>query len=76
PDGTALPGSLNSTAAAIRELGRKAFVVRMDLLDSQSVLAASQAVFAEYGRVDVLINNAIYQGRDLNAPFMELQPET
>ena len=76
PDGTALPGSLNATAAAIRELGRKALVVRMDLLDSESVLAASQAVLAEYGRVDVLVNNAIYQGSDLNAPFMELQPET
>ena len=48
----------------------------MDLLDSDSVLAASRAVFAEYGRVDVLVNNAIYQGSDLNAPFMQLQPET
>ena len=76
PDGTVLPGSLNATAAAIRELGRKVLVVPMDLLDSASVLAASQAVFAEYGRVDVLINNAIYQGSDLNAPFMELQPQT
>ena len=76
PDGTALPGSLNGTAAAIRELGRKALVVPMDLLDSESVLAASEAVFAEYSRVDVLVNNAIYQGSDLNLPFMELQPET
>ena len=76
PDGTPLPGSLNTTAAAIRELGRKALVVPMDLLDSESVLAASQAVFTEYGRVDVLVNNAIYQGSDLNAPFMQLQPET
>lgn len=76
PDGTPLPGSLNATAAAIRELGRKALVVPMDLLDSESVLAASQAVFTEYGRVDVLVNNAIYQGSDLNSPFMQLQPET
>ena len=76
PDGTPLPGSLNATAAAIRELGRKALVVPMDLLDSESVLAASQAVFTEYGRVDVLVNNAIYQGSDLNVPFMQLQPET
>ena len=76
PDGTPLPGSLNATAAAIRELGRKALVVPMDLLDSESVVAASQAVFTEYGRVDVLVNNAIYQGSDLNAPFMQLQPET
>ena len=76
PDGTPLPGSLNATAAAVRELGRKVLVVPMDLLDSDSVLAASKAVFAEYGRVDVLVNNAIYQGSDLNAPFMQLQPET
>ena len=76
PDGTPLPGSLNATAAAVRELGRKVLVVPMDLLDSDSVLAVSRAVFAEYGRVDVLVNNAIYQGSDLNAPFMQLQPET
>ena len=76
PDGTPLPGSLNATAAVVRELGRKVLVVPMDLLDSDSVLAASRAVFAEYGRVDVLVNNAIYQGSDLNAPFMQLQPET
>ena len=76
PDGTPLPGSLNGTAEAIRALGRKALVVPMDLLDSASVLAASKAVFAEYGRVDVLINNAIYQGSDLNAAFMALDPTT
>jgi len=28
------------------------------------------------GRVDVLVNNAIYQGGDLNLPLLELQPET
>lgn len=75
-DGKPLPGSLNGTAAAIRALGRKVLVVPMDLLDSASVLGASAAVFAEFGRIDVLVNNAIYQGGDLNLPFMELQAET
>jgi len=74
--GAPLAGSLNSTAAAIRALGRKALVVPMDLLDSASVLAAGQAVLAAFGRIDVLINNAIYQGRDLNSAFMSLQPQT
>ncbi|WP_110972601.1 SDR family NAD(P)-dependent oxidoreductase [Pseudomonas huaxiensis] len=74
--GAPLPGSLNGTAEAIRALGRKALVVPMDLLDSDSALAACTAVLAEYGRIDVLINNAIYQGSDLNAGFMALQPET
>jgi NAD(P)-dependent dehydrogenase (short-subunit alcohol dehydrogenase family) len=75
-DGSPLAGSLNATAAEVRALGRKAMVVRMDLLDSDSVLVASAAVLAEFGRIDVLVNNAIYQGSDLNLPFMELQPET
>jgi len=74
--GVPLPGSLNSTAAAIRELGREALVVPMDLLDSASVVAAGQAVLAAFGRIDVLVNNAIYQGNDLNAAFMTLQAQT
>ncbi|MFK3819723.1 SDR family NAD(P)-dependent oxidoreductase [Pseudomonas sp. NPDC089407] len=74
--GVPLPGSLDSTASAIRALGRQALIVPMDLLDSDSVLAASQAVLAAYGRIDVLVNNAIYQGNDLNAAYMSLQPQT
>lgn len=74
--GAPLPGSLNATAEAIRALGRKVLVVPMDLLDSDSALAACTAVLGGFGRIDVLINNAIYQGSDLNAGFMELQPET
>lgn len=74
--GAPLPGSLNATAEAIRALGRKVLVVPMDLLDSDSALAACTAVLSGFGRIDVLINNAIYQGSDLNAGFMELQPET
>ncbi|WP_297841694.1 SDR family NAD(P)-dependent oxidoreductase [Pseudomonas sp.] len=74
--GAPLSGSLNSTAEAVRALGRRVLVVPMDLLDSASVLGAWQSVLAEYGRVDVLINNAIYQGRDLNTGFMDLQPQT
>jgi NAD(P)-dependent dehydrogenase (short-subunit alcohol dehydrogenase family) len=76
PDGTPLPGSLAATAAAIRELGREVFVVRMDLLDAESVCAACAAVLEHFGRIDVLVNNAIYQGGDLNLPFLELEPET
>jgi NAD(P)-dependent dehydrogenase (short-subunit alcohol dehydrogenase family) len=42
----------------------------------RSALDACEAVLAEYGRIDVLINNAIYQGSDLNAGFMDLQAQT
>ncbi|MFV2944065.1 SDR family NAD(P)-dependent oxidoreductase [Pseudomonas japonica] len=76
PSGAPLAGSLNGTAAAIRDLGGRVLVVPMDLLDSDSVLAACKTVLAGFGRIDVLVNNAIYQGSDLNADFLKLQPET
>ncbi|NMG77610.1 SDR family NAD(P)-dependent oxidoreductase [Aromatoleum diolicum] len=75
-DGSPLAGSLAATADAIRCLGRKVLAVRMDLLDDESVKAAGEAVLNEFGRVDVLVNNAIYQGSDLNLPFLELEPAT
>lgn len=75
-EGAPLSGSLNGTAEAIRALGARVLVVPMDLLDSASAEAACAAVLAEYGRIDVLVNNAIYQGSDLNSTFLALQPET
>jgi len=58
-----LPGSLESTAAEVVANGRRALIVPMDLLDRESVEAAPATVLAEWGRIDVLFNNAIYQGR-------------
>src|SRR5690554_3051654 len=75
-DGTPLPGSLAETARALEECGAEVLVLPMDLLDSASVAAAAQHALDHFGRVDVLINNAIYQGRDLNAPFMSLTADT
>jgi NAD(P)-dependent dehydrogenase (short-subunit alcohol dehydrogenase family) len=75
-DGSALSGSLNATAAEAREYGVEVKVFRMDLLDSGSVTTAADQVLDHFGRVDVLINNAVYQGSDLNLPFMSLEAET
>jgi NAD(P)-dependent dehydrogenase (short-subunit alcohol dehydrogenase family) len=58
----AMPGSLEETAQAIREHGGSAAVVPMDLLERSSVEAAAGAALAAFGRVDVLVNNAVYQG--------------
>jgi len=57
-----LPGSLETTAAEIAARGRRALIVPMDLLDVASVEAAPATVLGEWGRIDVLFNNAIYQG--------------
>lgn len=51
-------------------------MVAMDLLEPVSVASAARYVLETMGRVDVLVNNAIYQGSDLNLPLLELKPET
>ncbi|MCW8193180.1 SDR family oxidoreductase [Proteobacteria bacterium 005FR1] len=76
PDGKPLPGSLENTAELVRQYGVDAQVIRMDLLDRESVVSAGRQVLEHFGRVDVLINNAVYQGPDLNLPFMSLEAET
>ncbi len=58
----AMPGTLEEAAAEVRGLGREARVVRLDLLDRDSVIAAAAAGLAAFGHVDLLVNNAIYQG--------------
>ena len=57
-----IAGSLESTAAAIEAMGRTCVAVPMDLMDRASVEGAAETALASFGRVDVLVNNAIYQG--------------
>ncbi|MEW2359109.1 SDR family oxidoreductase [Spirillospora sp. NPDC029432] len=55
----AVPGSLSTTRAEIEALGARALPVRMDLLDRASVTAAAGTVEREWGRIDLLVNNAV-----------------
>ena len=57
-----VPGSLRATAAEIERLGRRALPIRLDLLDLASIDAAIELTYAEWGRIDLLVNNGIYQG--------------
>ena len=57
-----IAGSLESTAADIEALGRRCLMVPMDLMDRSSVEHVAVRALEELGRVDVLVNNAIYQG--------------
>lgn len=72
PDGSLLAGSLAQTAEAIRALGAEVLALPMDLLDPSSLDDAADAVLAHYGRVDLLINNAVYQDRESNALLAEM----
>lgn len=72
PDGTPMAGSLASTATAVRAAGAEVIAHAMDLMDAASLDAAFDAVFARYGRIDVMLNNAVYQDRESNALLRDL----
>lgn len=71
-----IPGSLETTVQEIEGRGRRCLPVKMDLLDRDAVVAAPRAVLAEWGRIDVLFNNAIYQGGATMDRLLDLTPET
>ncbi|AII11039.1 MULTISPECIES: SDR family NAD(P)-dependent oxidoreductase [Rhodococcus] len=49
---------LNDTAAMVRASGRRALAVATDIADPDQCTAMVDAAMAEFGRVDVLVNNA------------------
>ncbi len=57
-----LPGSLATTAALVAERGAAALPIRLDLLEPASIESAVAAALARFGRVDLLVNNAVYTG--------------
>src|ERR1700742_4583899 len=56
-DTTPLPGSLTSTADAVRATGAEALVLPADLLDRGSLGAAAATVLERWGAVDLLVHN-------------------
>lgn len=71
----ALSGSLEATAAAIRRHGGEALCLRADILDEDSVVAAAGEALEHYGCVDLLFNNAVYQGTGNQEPLLEVTRE-
>ncbi|MBN7798621.1 SDR family NAD(P)-dependent oxidoreductase [Parahaliea mediterranea] len=57
-----LPGSLAETAAQVRALGRQCLCLRSDILHPQTVIDAIRQTERQLGRIDLLFNNACYQG--------------
>ena len=69
---TALPGSLNATAAAVRKVGGEALCLQADILDEASVVNAANTALEHFGRVDLLFNNAVYQGTGNQESLLEV----
>lgn len=61
---------IEATARVVRERGRRALAVTADITQKDQVEAAVQAAVAEFGRIDVLINNA---GMNIRKPALAVQ---
>ena len=59
---------LNETAAAVRKLGAKAAVFQTDVRDEAQVLRLEKAVAGEFGKVQILVNNA---GMNIRKPVTD-----
>lgn len=64
--GVELSGSINDVAEQCRTFGVRVLPVAMDLVDQRSVENAATTALNEFGVVDTLISNAIYQGPGVN----------
>jgi len=61
-DDRPLPGSLRSTQARVEAAGARCLCVRSDILEPSTVQDALDQAATEFGTIDLLFNNACYQG--------------
>ena len=62
---------LEAVAAAARAFGVRALVAPMDANENENLVALAQRTIEEYGRIDVVVNNA---GGSFPRPFLDTSP--
>jgi len=70
-----MAGSLKATAAAVERAGSEALCLRADILEPDSLADAASAATEHFGRVDLLFNNAVYQGTGNIEPLLEVSDD-
>jgi len=73
--GRPLPGSLEETTALVRGCGVGALDLAADLHDHAALRRSVDRVIAEWGGVDLLVNNAVDTGPGSMVPIVELTVE-
>ena len=68
-------GNANNVAAEIAEKQGRVLALETDVADLSSATEMAQKTLAEFGRIDILINNAAVFSRITMAPFWELPVE-
>jgi NAD(P)-dependent dehydrogenase (short-subunit alcohol dehydrogenase family) len=69
-----LPGSLEATRLAVEKVGGTALCLQADILEPESVVIAAHETLKQFGRVDLLFNNAVYQGTGNMETLMDVTP--
>lgn len=66
-----LPGTIYTTAEKVEKEGRRALPVKADLSKDEDIENLVKVAMAEFGRVDILVNNAaiLFPGRFHELPF-------
>jgi NAD(P)-dependent dehydrogenase (short-subunit alcohol dehydrogenase family) len=72
-EGNSIGGTVTETALAVTKAGGKGIAVIVDHADDNAVAALFKQVKSEYGRLDILVNNAADVNGDVTAklPFWE-----
>jgi NAD(P)-dependent dehydrogenase (short-subunit alcohol dehydrogenase family) len=74
--GAPVEGSLERTADEVRERGGQALPLVADLVDHASLRRAVDDAAAQYGRLDVLVLNAVHTGAGSMLRILDTPPET
>lgn len=76
PKEVSVAGSVESTADQVRRRGRRALPLHLDLLDRRSIESAVAEALERWQRIDLLVNNGIYQGPGVMDRFLDVPLET
>ncbi len=72
--GHRLPGSLTTTAREVEELGARCVPIEHDVLRLDSASSLIDQIVETCGRLDVLVNNAVYVGPGNDCIFTDNDP--
>lgn len=63
---------LEGTSKAVNDLGRQALLIKVDVSDEADTLRMAQEALHEFGRIDILVNNAAYYYGVSRKSFMDI----
>jgi len=67
---------MESTAEQVRSHGRRALTMVVDVTNREHVQAMIDRTVKEFGRVDILVNNAAFARGSDRVPILDLDPDT